>query len=277
MLTFDAPQFFQELENVGWIEAWLPDNTGDADYEKRYAEVLEDFDDIAEQCKTIGLDDGADEAMLYKAYALESKNNPKGIQALGRVLVTSLRAKLDKRVFLWVKPNCTALVDNNNGWGAAVSAAFPSSRRDIKEAGNCLACDCGTGAVFHLMRATEVALRALARDRRVTFPKGSIEQKQWGEILGQLRAEIGELGRRDSKNWPSDEVRQAQIRFYQEAVVMFNAFNDVWRRHVAHAHDGAFYEARRAIAIWNDTKRFMTQLANRISEHAVGDEYWKAI
>lgn len=277
MLKFDAATFFNDLEQVNWVEAWLPEDTSDKDYERRYAEVLTDIQDVANQCNSIGLKECADEALRYLEYAKNHRDNPKGIHALGRVLHTSIHAQLEKRVFLWVRSDRGVLVDSTNAFGKASADAFPSAMPDVREAGNCLAADCGTGAVFHLMRAAEVALRALARDRRVTFPKGDIDTKQWGELLSKLSSEIAELVRRDSKLWPSEDVRQAQIRFYQEALIVFNAFNDVFRRHVSHAHDGAMYEVDRAVSVWNHTKRFMTDLAAKVSEHTVGDEYWKAV
>src|SRR4051794_4802873 len=49
--------------------------------------------------------------------------------------------------------------------GAEVKAAFPSAMPDVLEVGNCLAAECNTAAVFHLMRVAEVGLRALASDR----------------------------------------------------------------------------------------------------------------
>jgi len=276
MLKFDAAAFFTYLDAISWVEAMLPSDTADEDYEKRYSETLEEFKYMADLCKAIGLDDCAEESLRCIDYTKEHKDNPKGVHALSRVLVTHIESELEKRVFLWVRPNCTTLVDNNQAFGKAVANAFPSAKDDIKEAGNCLAADCGTAAVFHLMRAAEVALRTLGRDRRVTFPKGDISQKQWGEILNKLHGEIGDLVKRDAKNWPDDAVREAQIRFYQEALVMFNAFNDVWRRHVAHAHEGAMYDVSRAISVWNHTKRFMDQLATKLSETSLGAEYWTA-
>jgi len=48
-------------------------------------------------------------------------------------------------------------------FGDDVAKKFPSASVDIEEAGKCLALDRGTATVFHLMRAMEVGLRALAK------------------------------------------------------------------------------------------------------------------
>src|SRR5690606_26724969 len=101
-----------------------------------------------------------------------------------------------------------------------------------------------------------------------------LSQKQWGEIIKQLETTVGSLVTRPAANWPSEEMRQEQIRFYQLAMVEFRAFNDAWRRHVSHAHEGAFHDAYQAASVMMHTQRFMQQLATKISEHATTPEYW---
>ena len=157
---------------------------------------------------------------------------------------------------------------------AAVYDNFESARQDILEAGNCLAAECCTGAVFHLMRAAEVARRVFGADRQVTFPKGTIDSKQWGEIIGQLEKAVVKLGQDDSTNWPSDAIRQSQIRFCNWALIEFRAFNDAWRRHISHAHEGATYDRDQAMSVLQHTKAFMVKLASRLSEHSTGPKYW---
>jgi hypothetical protein len=274
MLKFNAAGFFSDLDAVNWNTVLLPEDVSDSDYEEQYQDAVRNFQDVADHCAAIGMKDSAEEALRHKAYAEEHRDNPKGIHALSDVLFKSVGKKLEKRVFLWVRSDLTSMIDNEKSFGQVVFDAFPSARPDVKEAGNCLAGDCGTAAVFHLMRVAEVALRELARDRRVTFPKGNIDQKQWGEILNKLQGEIAALITKDAKSWPSEDVRQQQVRFYQEALIMFNAFNDVFRRHVAHAREDSIYDTPRAITVWNYTKRFMEWLAPRINETGLGDEYW---
>lgn len=68
---------------------------------------------------------------------------------------------------------------------------FPSAVFDVKEAGNCIAVDSGTAAVFHLMRAVEWAMRALCVDlgmleTRYKDKLVPIEYSQWEQILNQL-------------------------------------------------------------------------------------------
>lgn len=181
---------------------------------------------------------------------------------------------LKERKFLRVGLSRARYLDKDHLFGEGVAAAFPSASHDIKEAGNCLAAECGTASVFHLMRAAEIGLRALANDRQISFSKGTLDAKQWGEIVSQLEAYAGRLITVPATKWLSEPVRQAQIRFYQQAMIECRAFNDAWRRHIAHAHEGAFYDCDQATSVLNHTKRFMKMLATKISEGVCAPEYW---
>jgi hypothetical protein len=104
-----------------------------------------------------------------------------------------------------------------------------------------------------------------------------LDSKQWGEIIAQLETVVGKLISLPANNWPSEAIRQTQIRFYQETMIEFRAFNDAWRRHVSHAHDGAVYDCNQAISVMNHTKAFMQKLATKISEGTISDEYWQQL
>ena len=107
--------------------------------------------------------------------------------------VSAVHAIRDRK-FLWIAEDRSEVLEEATGidtpplFGLEVATAFPSASRDIREAGNCLAVECCTASVFHLMRASEFALRALARDRRVEFSDRPLEEKEWGQILSNLEA-----------------------------------------------------------------------------------------
>jgi len=176
--------------------------------------------------------------------------------------------------FIAVKEDQAKYLDNDCLFGVGVSEAFPSSARDLQEAGNCLGVECGTAAVFHLMRAVEFALRTLARDRKVAFSDKPLEEKEWGHILSSLEVKVSDLRRADRRQWPSGAIRDEQIRFYGEVVQELRGFNDVWRRHVSHADQSAFYEWDTALGIFKHVRTFMQKLAGKISEDRVTSEFW---
>jgi hypothetical protein len=177
----------------------------------------------------------------------------------------ALTRSLNRRKFLYVSEDRVDCLDKERLFGEEVYDSFPAAREDIREAGNCIAAECCTAAVFHLMRAAEVALRVLAVDRGA-YPVGTVESKQWGEIVNKLTGYANGLSGEPASSWTSHDVRQAQIRSYQGAMVEFRAFNDAWRRHVSHAHEGSFYDRDMANSVLVHVRRFMRQLV-RIPAH----------
>jgi len=192
---------------------------------------------------------------------------------LTRILET-LMAESRKRWFLSVAPDRTMYIDQASLFGDLVAANFPSAGRDIREAGNCLAVECSAATVFHLMRAAEVSLRALATDRQISFANKPLDQQEWGTILGALEGILKQIRFDDLKNWPQPENKDIQLRFYNEAIQELRGFNEAWRRHVSHARDDAFYDRDYAASVLNHVRLFMQKLATKISETVVTPKYW---
>jgi hypothetical protein len=189
-------------------------------------------------------------------------------------LEEALYVELCKRQFLCVQAELTGFLEQEEMFGSKVKSAFPSAARDIKEAGNCLAADCGTGSVFHAMRGVEVCLRLLAEDRGVTYANSSIENKQWGQLLGDLDRKLRAMRLANGNLWQTQSIREKQIHFYHMAVAEFRDFNEAWRKHVAHAHEGAFYDSHQALSVLNHVGAFMGILSEKISETATTPLYW---
>ena len=227
-------------------------------------------------CESVGFR----EAMVHICFAKDHMKLDLGaieirseLMHLERVLLMEL---ID-RGFLLVQKDRVDYLDRNDLFGETVRDAFPSAARDIQEAGNCLAAECGTGAVFHLMRAAEFALRSAARDRDVNFKEKPLEEKEWGQILGSLEGRISELRNSNRSCWRTPELRDTQIRFYSEVVQELRGFNDAWRRHVSHADALAFYERDEALGIFKHVRGFFQKIAERISETSAAEQYWTSL
>jgi hypothetical protein len=158
--------------------------------------------------------------------------------------------------------------------GSKVIAAFPSCWDDVYEAGHCLAADCNTGGVFHLMRVAEVGLRAVASDRKASFANKPIDQQEWGTILGYLDGAIKNLRAAPSSSWNDPGIKDVQIRFYSEVVAELRGFNEAWRRHLSHAREDGIYDHDRASSIFKHVVTFMQKLAEKIGETKTTPEYW---
>jgi hypothetical protein len=159
-------------------------------------------------------------------------------------------------------------------FGDAVKNNFNSSVDDIEEAGNCLAAECNTAAVFHLMRIAEVGLRVLAKDRNAEFKNKPIDQQEWGTILGFLDGCVAQLRQDAIGNWPLPQVKDVQIRFYSRVVAELRGFNEAWRKHLSHAREDGTYDRDYANSIFKHIIRFMQQLATKISEDTTTPKYW---
>jgi hypothetical protein len=154
-------------------------------------------------------------------------------------------------------------------FGGEVDEAFPSAAFDIKEAGNCLAVECNVAAVYHAMRAVEFGLRVIARDRRITFPKGPVEVQQWGEILRELEKSVATI-----QQWPKGTAKEAAHEFYNKALLEIRSFNDAYRRHVMHSR-AKQYDRYEALSVVEKVERFMKLLATKISERKRTPLIWK--
>jgi hypothetical protein len=179
--------------------------------------------------------------------------------------------EIRKNKFLQVDAKVVQYLDQEAPFGEAVNKAFPSASTDIVAAGNCLAVELNTAAAFHLMRAAEVGLWELGRDRQIPCAKaGAIEFKEWGMIIGELDEAV-----RAIQQWPNSRVKEEAHKFYNAAVVEIRAFNDGWRRHSAHARPHMpKMETDEAIALWGHVSRFMNTLATKIGEGSYTPLRW---
>ena len=206
--------------------------------------------------------------------SLEHRRNTSSIATVLSELRMDIDNELRERSFLWINPDRIDYLDRDDLFGPDVYDAFPLARQDIKEAGNCLAAECSTAAVFHLMRGAEIALRALAADRQVQYPDASLSSKQVGDLLSALDGKLADMRKEDAKHWPSKEIKDAQIKFYHTAIAEFRDFNEAWRKHMAHAHEGAFYDRHQAFSILEHVRQCMQNLAPKISENYTTPLCW---
>jgi hypothetical protein len=221
-----------------------------------------------------GFDDSARAARnALSRWEMPSLDYSAACEILSRLSI-DVSTEAGEHSFLRIEPDRLLYVDQEALFGSTVNERFHSASRDIKEAGNCLAAECSTAAVFHLMRAAEGALRAVAVDRKVEFANKPLDQQEWGTILGALEGKLRELRLADGKLWKTPEYKESQIRFYNEIIQELRGFNEAWRRHISHADPAAFYDRYYAEGIMKHVRMFMQKLASRISEETATLEYW---
>lgn len=174
-----------------------------------------------------------------------------------------MRSEMSERQFFSISGDLASIFDMEQAMGDAVFRSFPSARQDISEAAKCLALQRNTASAFHLMRAAEVGLWELGKDRQIPLAQSErIEFSEWGRIIEELEPSIKTI-----QQWPNSRAKEDAHKFYNCALVEIRAFNDGWRRHAAHArpHQPPMSDDE-AKALWGHVTRFMQGLATKISE-----------
>jgi hypothetical protein len=183
-----------------------------------------------------------------------------------------VRAELEARMFMLIPPPDDKKVRRPKPFGVQVYRAFPTARVELTNAGTAFAVELYTASIFHLMRSTEIAMRALCNDRGMTHIKSApIEMMQWGDIIKGLDAENLQIA-----NW-SNSLGQIKVQaqeFYNGATAQFRGIKDEWRNHVSHTRQD--YSRSRAEDATHHVKRLMQTLATRISENTSTPKIWTA-
>jgi hypothetical protein len=137
---------------------------------------------------------------------------------------------------------------------------FGSIKSEVDAAIDCFALEYYTASVFHLMRIAEYGLRALARERGVTFPRHPLEWADWQNILEQT-----EMRARDAtKGMPRGPKKDAMQAFYNGAVGQLHGFKDTYRNVVMHVRRS--YDELDALRAINQVRDFMNGLSVKIGE-----------
>jgi hypothetical protein len=183
----------------------------------------------------------------------------------------SIERQMKRQLYYGIPEPLAKYVEKERPLGDDVYEKFPSARTDLSEAGNCLAFGCNTAAAFHLMRAAEIGLWELGKDRQILLAtSGKIEFSEWGVIIGQLEEAVHAI-----QNWANTVMKEDAHKFYNTALVEIRAFNDGWRRHIMHVRP---YQPRmgddEALALWGHVSRFLSTLAGKIGEGKYTSLVW---
>jgi len=170
----------------------------------------------------------------------------------------ALLREVTKRKYVSIDQDRSQYVDREHLFGEAVSSAFPSATDDIREAGNCIAVECGTATVFHLMRAVEYALRKLARKLHVRLThKGRshpIEFADWDKVITGIHNEITK-----ARSLSPGPKRQAKLEVYSDVADHCLYMKDIWRNNISHARQP--YLPSEALGVLERVRDFMNSTA----------------
>jgi hypothetical protein len=203
------------------------------------------------------------QASMMQAFTLELwvRNGRGGtfLELAGRLdsLRVSIMDEAVFRFFLAIPVDLSVYVNQERPFGDGVWNAFPSSRDDLREAGNCIACSRNSAAVYHAMCALEPAMKALARNVRAPW---SPTKSTWHAALLKIEKRIGEIA-----SGPKTRGQPDRVVFLSQAASEFRYFKDGWRNATMHARYKAS-DKPDAERVLTHVKTFMVLLSSRLRE-----------
>jgi hypothetical protein len=164
-----------------------------------------------------------------------------------------------RTLFHYKREDVRRLEKIENEW-QQTSKSFNSTNQDISAALDCFAFGDFNACIFHLMRIAETGLRALARERAVSFPDKPIEWAEWQNLIDKISAG----GKVAATAQPMGQKRDAARDFYSGAVHHFEGFKDKYRNAVMHMRRN--YDELDALRSVNQVRDFMNGLSTKIGE-----------
>ena len=233
---------------------------------KQISKLLEGI--IGNQCEEMGWGDAStrltnlaimlDFKLTKKLPTAESVNNEL------YELQSAIHNELNARKFVMIENQKSNFLEQKNLFGKQVSKCFPSAKDEIQAAGNCLAMDLNTAAVFHLMRAAELGMRALAWHLKVKVKRNTIDSANWTEIIKNIGDATAERWQKLPKSKQARRKAVEFLRLCEVAADELNVFKEVWRNNVMHA--GLPYNEHEAHGVYIRVRDFMQRLSTKVSE-----------
>jgi len=271
MIQFCCRDLLEHLDDLRKVEGLLREaiTTGkaseqidDEDAEKVYDLIKK----LSGDCIKLELD--KQKAQLgYLEFVLwgfgGSKSNEVVAHSLQQI-INGIIGDLDDREFAYIPQKLTKYFENGALFGEGVRASFPLAEDDIKCAGNCMAAELYTAAVFHLMRVVTMGERALARSLGVADIGGKqLEFCRDAPILEAIDRAI-EAKLKAMANITRDEAWEVENAFYRRLKTDLEYFKEIVRDPVAHARKT--YLEPGALDVYNHVCGFMQRLAERVRE-----------
>jgi hypothetical protein len=265
MLDFDLQKFLDAFSNFQAFESMIiqlavTPNVGPLAEDREINDVVKVVEALSDQCERIDFFESAMQAQALIQDILNSQmirdHTYSRIEVRMKVLKESVFRELYGRKFLWIRPGYAAFVDQNELFGPEVNWVFPEAKEDIREAGNCIAVDSNTAAVFHLMRVLEHGLVLMAENVGIT----ELGVENWHNIIEQIESKI----RNAQKKLPRGAEKTERLQFLSEAAKEFTYFKDGWRNHVS--HNRSKYDANGAFSIFIHVLAFMKHLSVNLGD-----------
>jgi hypothetical protein len=141
-------------------------------------------------------------------------------------------------------------------FGQQVYEEVHKSCADLKDAGNCIAADLHTAAVFHLMRIVEIGLRELANDLGVKVKKTPLDYAGWESVVKAIDDKLA--AKLPKARGPK---KTAALKFKQDLLADFKSF-EVTRNEIMHCRWRC--NEPEAMGVYMRVRDFMQRLAGTL-------------
>jgi hypothetical protein len=178
-------------------------------------------------------------------------------KAIGE-LYRRLVDELDTTKFYLVESGKVELYETVPLFGETVADNLAEANYDIEEAGKCFALGRNTACVMHLMRALEVALKAVGHG--VGLPNVvELARNSWGAALAAIFQQIGANDKSGDPAWTPEKSS-----FLKDARAHLHAVKVAWRDNAMHLEKK--YDEKDAKRIYDAVKNFMEYLAEHLDQ-----------
>ena len=176
-------------------------------------------------------------------------------------MLNALCGELEKKKFAFIPADKAQYFERNDLFGEEVKEACSDEvNAEIKDAGNCLAADLNTAAVFHLMLVAEHGMRALATHMKVKLKKIPTKEAGWAKLISEIKKRIDQREARNEKRQSKKEREFLKFCRLANEEVFF--FKEILRDKTMHAL--SHYSAAQAVGVFERVRDFMQRLAKRI-------------
>jgi hypothetical protein len=255
MLKFHASAFYS-LASLLQVKAYPPQpirNEVIPNVEKEVASLGR----VKEHCQIIGLDFSAMYVDKIIEVVKEGACTYGKLMGLVEVLQGRISDESSLHLFMQIPKSKAEYFESPTLFGQDVANSFSEATYDISEAGNCYAMGRNTACVMHLMRALEVALKAIGIGIGIPDPVTEA-RNSWGTMLNTFRDRIRANNRAGNADWT------ASSGFYENARSYLDSVRVAWRNPSMHLE--AKYDEQEALRIYNAVKGFMEHIATHLDE-----------
>jgi hypothetical protein len=180
-----------------------------------------------------------------------------------RLLFKTIQQEMDGVRLAVILSQNAKLFEQDELFGKQVKdSASQELNAEIKAAGNCLATDLNTAAIFHLMRAVELTMRSVVFYLKINVRNKPVEHAGWDTLVKLIEKDTR---RRKEKYDRSKRKKKAHLEHCKSFRIVadeLNFFKEIWRDNTMHTQ--RLYSAAEAIGVFERVKDFMRRLAKTV-------------